>query len=63
VAVRFAIGSAVATDNRSLFISSCTRRELARRKSGRTPLRIQLLAAAIVLAVALGAFIAAGGSL
>jgi hypothetical protein len=46
-----------------VFISSCTRRELARRKPSRTLLRTQLLAVAIVLAVALGTFMAAGGGL
>ena len=46
-----------------MFISSCTRRELARRKPTRTPLRSQLLVAAIVLAVALGTFFAAQGGL
>jgi hypothetical protein len=53
----------VGTPSRSLFISSCTRRELARRKSNRITVWTQLLAAAIVLAVALGAFVAAGGGL
>jgi hypothetical protein len=51
------------THDRSLFISSCTRRQMARRRSSRSPLRLQLLAAAIILAVALGAFVAAGGGL
>ena len=59
----FAIGSAVGTDNRSLFISSCTRRQLARRKPSRTLLRNQLLVAALVLVVALGTFVAAQGGL
>ena len=51
------------TDNRTVFISSCTRRQLARRKPSRSPLRTQLLLAAIVLVVAIGTFFVAGGGL
>ena len=50
-------------DNRTVFISSCTRRQMARRKPSRTPRRTQLLLVAIMLAVALGTFVAAGGGL
>ncbi len=62
MAGRFAIGAAMDAGNRTVFISSCTRRQMARRKPTRT-LRTQLLVAAIVLAVALGTFVAAGGGL
>jgi hypothetical protein len=51
------------TDKPSLFISSCTRRELARRRPSRTPWRAQLLLATLMLAVAVGAFVAARGGL
>jgi hypothetical protein len=53
----------MATGNRSLFISSCTRRELARRRATRTWLRIQASVAVVVLLVALGVFVAARGGL
>jgi hypothetical protein len=49
--------------NRSLFISSCTRRELARRRPARSAVRIHLLGTAILVAVAVGAFVAASGGL
>jgi hypothetical protein len=44
--------------NRSLFISSCTRRQMARRRPSRAALRLQLTLVALVLAAAAGAFIA-----
>jgi hypothetical protein len=53
----------VLSQDRSPFISSCTRRELNRRRGGRTLLRTQVLVAVIVLAGALGAFVAARGGL
>jgi hypothetical protein len=51
------------TQNRSLFISSCTRRQLARRRPSRTAFPMQLVLAALVLAAALGAFVAVHGGL
>jgi hypothetical protein len=48
-------------ENKSVFISSCTRRQLWRRRPGRHLFGPQLLIAAIVLAVALGAFMAGHG--
>jgi hypothetical protein len=48
-------------ENRSVFISSVTRRDLSRRRALRGVVPIQVLLAAIVLAAALGAFLAARG--
>jgi hypothetical protein len=48
--------------DRPLFISSCTRREMARRRPHRSAVRIQALAL-LLIAAALGAFIAARGGL
>jgi hypothetical protein len=61
--VGFPMHRSMATGNRSLFISSCTRRELARRRATRTWLRIQASVAVVVLLVALGVFVAARGGL
>jgi hypothetical protein len=46
-----------------LFISSCSRRQLARRRLGRVLLRLQVLLALIVLLSAAAAFIAGRGGL
>jgi hypothetical protein len=51
------------TQNRSLFISSCTRRQMARRRGTRTVLPIQVLVAGLLLAVAAGTLIALRGGL
>jgi hypothetical protein len=48
-------------ETKSVFISSCTRRDLARRRAGRPALRLQLFVALIVLAAALAAFLALRG--
>jgi len=48
-------------DDRSLFISSCSRRELSRRRLTRSPLRMQVVLAVLVLAALLGALVAARG--
>jgi hypothetical protein len=48
---------------KSLFISSCTRRELARRRPGRSAGRVELFVAAIVLAAAVLAFLAVRGGI
>jgi hypothetical protein len=48
-------------ETKSVFISSCTRRDLARRRAGRPALRLQLFVALIVLAAALAAFLALHG--
>jgi hypothetical protein len=48
-------------ESRSIFISSCSRRQLARRRPNRSPLRAQLLLAAVLVAVAMVAVVAARG--
>ena len=51
------------TPSRSLFISSCTRRQLARRRPSRAAPRMQVLTAMIVLVAAAGAFLMILGGL
>ncbi len=47
-----------------MFMSSCSRRQLARRRrSGRTPARVPLLLVALLIAVALAAFMAGHGGI
>ncbi len=46
---------------RSVFISSCSRRQLARRRPSRSSLPVEALLVVVVLAAALGAFLAARG--
>lgn len=48
-------------EERSLFISSCTRRQLARRRSGRARLSLPALLALLLLVAAVGAFLVAHG--
>ncbi len=48
-------------EDRSLFISSCSRRDLARRKPGRMVSRSPLLLTLIVIALAAAAVFAARG--
>jgi hypothetical protein len=48
-------------EDRSVFISSCSRRELSRRRRTRSVTRTQVLLAVLVLAALLGAFVAARG--
>ena len=55
------MGKAQLMDDRSLFISSCSRRELARRRPGRAVTRTQLLLALVVLIVVAAAVFAALG--
>jgi len=43
-------------EGRSLFISSCSRRELARRKPSKSAWRLQLTVAMLLLAMAVLAF-------
>jgi hypothetical protein len=43
-------------ETRNLFISSCSRRELARRRPSRTAWRLQLTLALVLLTVAVFAF-------
>jgi hypothetical protein len=43
-------------ESRSLFISSCSRRELSRRRPSKTAWRLQLTLALVLLAVAVLAF-------
>ena len=50
-------------ENRSVFISSVTRRDLARRRASRPAVSTQVVLGVIVLAAALGAFLAALGGL
>ncbi|MFL5823499.1 MAG: hypothetical protein ACJ764_08675 [Solirubrobacteraceae bacterium] len=49
----------VETGQRSLFVSSCTRRELARRRPKRFSLPIQVVVALVLLAAALGLLVVA----
>jgi hypothetical protein len=49
--------------DRSVFISSCSRRQLARRRGTRSLLRLQLLVAAVILAAAFGAYVAGRGGI
>ncbi|MGI8414196.1 MAG: hypothetical protein ACR2LV_10780 [Solirubrobacteraceae bacterium] len=44
-----------------IFISSCSRRELARRRPTRAALRMQFLIAVLLLLAAVAAFLAGGG--
>jgi hypothetical protein len=44
-----------------IFISSCSRRQLARRRPGRAQMRLQLTLAMVVLLSLLAAFIAGRG--
>jgi hypothetical protein len=56
------IGKANVMEDKSLFISSCSRRELARRRPGRNAPRARLLLALVVLVLAAAAvFVARGG--
>jgi hypothetical protein len=50
-------------ESKSVFISSCTRRELSRRRSqwGGGVLRMQILMALLVVALGFGAFVAGRG--
>jgi hypothetical protein len=50
-------------EKKSVFISSVTRRELARRRPARYTLRAQLLVAALVLAAAAAVFLGGRGGL
>jgi hypothetical protein len=50
-------------EGKSVFISSCTRRQLARRRPTRSALRFQLLVLAAIVAAAVGVFIAGHGGL
>jgi hypothetical protein len=50
-------------ENRSVFISSVTRRDLSRRRPSLRTVPIQVVLATIVLAAALGAFLAARGGI
>ncbi|MBV9310858.1 MAG: hypothetical protein JOZ73_08495 [Solirubrobacterales bacterium] len=43
--------------DRSVFISSCSKKELARRRPTPNAYRMQLLLAVLVLCIALGAFV------
>jgi hypothetical protein len=42
-------------EGKSIFISSCSRRQLARRRPARSALRVQITIAVVVLAAALAA--------
>jgi hypothetical protein len=50
-------------EKKSVFISSVTRRELARRRPARHMLRLELLLAVVVLAAAAAAFLISRGGL
>jgi hypothetical protein len=49
--------------SKSLFISSCTRREMARRRPGRSAGRLELLVGMTLLVAALVAFVVVRGGL
>jgi hypothetical protein len=48
-------------EGKSIFISSCSRRQLARRRPTRYAFRLQVMIAVIVVAAAVGLFLAARG--
>ncbi len=48
-------------EGKSVFISSCTRRELARRRSSRSLMRIEWRISLVLLAVAVAAFVVMRG--
>jgi hypothetical protein len=48
-------------ETKSVFISSCTRRQAARRRASKAGLRLQMIVALVVLAAALAAFMAVHG--
>ncbi len=50
-------------EGKTIFISSCSRRQLARRRPANFMLRLQLVTALIVIAVAIGTFLAARGGM
>jgi hypothetical protein len=50
-------------ENRSVFISSVTRRDVSRRRAARPVVPVQVVLATIVLAATLGAVLAARGGL
>jgi hypothetical protein len=50
-------------EGKSIFISSCSRRQLARRRATRYALRIQVMIAVIVVAAAVGMLLAARGGM
>ncbi len=47
----------------SIFISSCSRRQLARRRHARSLVRVELLVVLLIVASGLGAFVAGRGGL
>jgi hypothetical protein len=50
-------------EGKSIFISSCSRRQLARRRPTRFTLQLQVVIAVIVIAAAVGMFLAARGGM
>jgi hypothetical protein len=48
-------------EDKSVFISSCSRRDLARRRPKRPVLPLQLLVVMLLVAAALGAFVVVHG--
>jgi hypothetical protein len=50
-------------DTPEIFISSCSRRQLARRRTTRSALRVQLLMSIAVIAVALAVLFAVNGGI
>ncbi|MGO9960745.1 MAG: hypothetical protein ACLP50_33000 [Solirubrobacteraceae bacterium] len=47
----------------TVFTSSCSRRELARRRPGRSPHLVRLLLVALVVAICVAAFVLWGGGI
>jgi hypothetical protein len=50
-------------EGKSIFISSCSRRQLARRRPANYMLRLQVAIAVLVIAAAIGTFFAARGGM
>jgi hypothetical protein len=50
-------------ESRSIFISSLSRRQLARRRPGRSPVRVELLIAVALVVIAIAAVIVARGGM
>jgi hypothetical protein len=47
----------------SIFIGSCSRRQLARRRHARSLVRVELIVVLVIVASGLGAFVAGRGGL
>jgi hypothetical protein len=50
-------------ESRSIFISSLSRRQLARRRPGRSPVRVELMVAVALVVIAIAVMIVARGGI